>query len=269
MADLDRIAYVNQLELDFDNTSANDLAVNDATMDGLAADEFAQDGGAIGDASRAKASAYVVGSEVVSFPSNISPQHRQDVINSCLMAQMAANMRYPRDEDAQKHFNHYFQVLGQLGWDTTGMTLSEVHDAASHGTVNVLVLKTLAQILQPAAFSLEQTTINALNKPGKAISFLNQHARGRDQKSSTFNVGVCRYSEANNGNVIFDVGYYSHKANHTIDNILFSTLSDHRVGFSQGSHKIELDARVYKELRETVAKRVAPYAPKYIQSIFV
>ena len=69
MADFDPVAYINQLNLGIDDLPVGDLA-------GLAVDDLVQAGGAIGDASRGGASAYVVGNEVISFLGNISLQHQ-------------------------------------------------------------------------------------------------------------------------------------------------------------------------------------------------
>ncbi|KAH8828724.1 hypothetical protein DL96DRAFT_1814068 [Flagelloscypha sp. PMI_526] len=264
MSDFDPVAYINQLDLGLEDLAADDAAVNDATIEGLAADYLEDDVGST-DASGGQASAYVVGREVVSFSGNIRLQQRKDVINSFLLAQLAAIQRCPNDEDGQEYFNCYRNMLGQLGWDTTKMGITEVSNVASHGTVNVLVLDHLKEILQPEAFSLGEATINALNKPGRAISLLNKHARGRSQKSSIFNVSVC--SEANNGKIKVNTSYYFYKTDRTIDNTLFFTLADPKVSFSDGSQEIQLDVWEHAT-REVLVAKLKTVAAQYVQKIF-
>jgi hypothetical protein len=71
---------------------------------------------ALQDAERAGPSAAVVAGSIVAFAPGISEQHRQDVLQSLLLAQLAANAKADRPKDPAGWFTAYRGVLEQAAW---------------------------------------------------------------------------------------------------------------------------------------------------------
>lgn len=61
-------------------------------------------------------SAKVIAGSIASFTSKLSGQQLEDVQNSTLLAQLAANKKFPDEEDIVDWYKFYRHVLSQLGW---------------------------------------------------------------------------------------------------------------------------------------------------------
>ena len=60
---------------------------------------------------------FVDAGALVSFVDKISKQARNDVLNSKLFAQLAADYLYNRKTQSQEWYNKYVEILSQIGWD--------------------------------------------------------------------------------------------------------------------------------------------------------
>ena len=67
------------------------------------------------------ACAYVAGASVAAFADGIYGQQREDLLNTTLLAQLAANQRYERERDTLNWYAWYRRVLLKLGWRLTPM----------------------------------------------------------------------------------------------------------------------------------------------------
>src|SRR5947209_20542739 len=63
-----------------------------------------------------KPSAHVVASSTASFVAGVSKQHREDVLNSTLLADLAASKKYDRENDTENWYQFYRTVLENVGW---------------------------------------------------------------------------------------------------------------------------------------------------------
>src|ERR1700741_1147583 len=57
---------------------------------------------------------------LVSFASAVEGQQRKDVLNSVLLAQLAANKHFPDEEQSKDWYEHFVSVLNRLGWTIEG-----------------------------------------------------------------------------------------------------------------------------------------------------
>src|SRR5690348_4479244 len=63
-----------------------------------------------------KTQALVVGSDVMSFVTGVTPERRQDLVNASLLAQLVATKRVPDPTNLQAWYDAYFEVLTNLGF---------------------------------------------------------------------------------------------------------------------------------------------------------
>lgn len=71
---------------------------------------------ALAEVQRQPRSANVVAASVVGFADGIFGQQKEDLLNSTLLAQLAANRRYDRERDTLNWYGSYRSVLEKLGW---------------------------------------------------------------------------------------------------------------------------------------------------------
>src|SRR5947199_6215051 len=64
----------------------------------------------------AQPSAAVDAGSLVSFVAGVSEQHRADVLNATLLAQLAANKKFDRELDTRNWYAFYRNVLERVGW---------------------------------------------------------------------------------------------------------------------------------------------------------
>ena len=69
-------------------------------------------------------SSFVVAASVVSFADGVTGQQKEDLLNSTLLAQLAANRRHDRERDTLNWYDAYRRVLRGVGWrsETTSST---------------------------------------------------------------------------------------------------------------------------------------------------
>lgn len=63
-----------------------------------------------------KNQALVVGSGIVAFAKGISAEFRQDIVNSALLAQLAANKQVSDPTNVEQWYKVYLDVLTKIGW---------------------------------------------------------------------------------------------------------------------------------------------------------
>jgi hypothetical protein len=71
-------------------------------------------------------SAYVAAASVVSFTDGVSGQQKEDLLNSTLLAQLAANHRFDREKDTLNWYEAYRTVLRGVGWRSEATSASRV-----------------------------------------------------------------------------------------------------------------------------------------------
>ena len=83
-------------------------------------------------------SAYVAAASVVSFADGVTGQQKEDLLNSTLLAQLAANHRFDREKDTLNWYEAYRTVLRGVGWRSeTGSARTPLDRAARTGLIGL------------------------------------------------------------------------------------------------------------------------------------
>ena len=117
----DRISYIRSLEL----AVARDMPIATVRMD----DE--------------KESADVVDGSTVSFVSGVPALQKADVLNSTLLAQLAANKKYDRENETIEWYHFYTKILENLGWVLQGFKFAKYVSGTGTFTMDKAVLDIL------------------------------------------------------------------------------------------------------------------------------
>ena len=70
----------------------------------------------LGELPKKKEQGFVDCGSLVSFTENLSEQNKEDVLNSTLLAQLAANKKYDRKTQHDEWYTFYMKVLENVGW---------------------------------------------------------------------------------------------------------------------------------------------------------
>lgn len=92
--------------------------VENLVLEALGSDQLWRSGAsaALADPGPQPRSAYVAAASVVSFADGVAGQQKEDLLNSTLLAQLAANRRADREKDTLNWYEAYRTVLRGVGW---------------------------------------------------------------------------------------------------------------------------------------------------------
>ncbi|NJN74880.1 MAG: hypothetical protein HC799_19910 [Limnothrix sp. RL_2_0] len=123
-------AYVQSLEL-----AAPDASLQDIHLSGFS---LLQD--------KDKETGYVNAGSLVSFVAGVSTEHQNDVLNSTLLAQLAANKKFDREKDTEQWYKFYREVLENVGWVIQEFDFQRYAPSGATFEMNKVVLDILAAI---------------------------------------------------------------------------------------------------------------------------
>ncbi len=89
-----------------------------------------------------KTEGYVVTGSVVAFTEELSGQDKADVLNTLLIAQLAADVKFKREVETEDRYAYYTKVLGNLGFVIQGFQFSK-YEASGAGFKMDSVVKLL------------------------------------------------------------------------------------------------------------------------------
>src|SRR5215471_3557263 len=107
----------------------------------------------------AKQQAAVVGSDVVSFVTEITAEQRQDIVNASLLAQLAANKKVPNPKGLQgivDWYTAYFNVMSQIGFAVQSQGFAQYVEKSDSFEAHEAIIEIVKTALAgaPAAMAL-------------------------------------------------------------------------------------------------------------------
>ncbi|KAI0323761.1 hypothetical protein GY45DRAFT_531910 [Cubamyces sp. BRFM 1775] len=209
-------------------------------------------------------SAAVDAGSAISFVGTLPKQLRSDVLNSTLLAQLAANKKYDRQKQTTQWYDYYKDILENVGWVVQGFSLGAQSDASTYGSVDKLLLKLAAAFLDPTELNLFQTMIDSLKEDKSSEQSKLFDSQAKNFNEANFQLGVASNDD---GNAVFKIGVYAYSASENIDRVLFYTFGKQAVSFYAGSQTMVLDNDIYRQVREDVLKKLGNHAVGLVEGI--
>ncbi len=202
---------------------------------------------------------------LVSFVSEVNGQRRSDVLNSVLLAQLAANKQFPEEAQILDWYKAFVKVLNNLGWTieaaefssfVSSSTIFEVENAiidiltaAFGGTFQSVIIKTLGAIK-----SLSDTN-------GKITAFeKNTHSLSK----GAFQIGLAKEE---NGTVSLQLGTFLLTSSNEIKKILFFKSSKDKTRLDYTSRQGTLNEEVYNNIRQPVMDKLGGKVTEFIAEV--
>lgn len=213
-----------------------------------------------------KPSGFVNQGSLVSFVTGLNPQNQADVLNSTLLAQLAATKKHDRQKKTADWYAFYHMVLENLGWVVQGFQFQEYHASGSKATVEAAVADVLAAAASGAQLAVIEQTIAAAkalakNKDGRLVIF---ESNSQDGPVGNVQIGAC----AESGDLVaFSIGAFSFEASHTDSSFLFLDFSSADVKILQAAQVMTLNREIYSGNRAAVVDKLAGNAKKLIASL--
>lgn len=218
---------------------------------------------------RARDQATVVGSNVISFVSGVTAEHRQDIVNSSLFAQLVAKQQVGDAEDVKRWYDAYFDALTRIGWVIQEKTFARYAEKSADFSAHEAIAQVAAVLLGPAAvaaLTVVQTTLSALRSMGSDAPWITLYDhQSRTGKTAHFQATLV--SEEAGGMFLVALMAFSLEATAALDQVLFFRVRTNEASLQHCSGKVTIDTDVLDAIRPTLKARLAAWATSYVKEV--
>ncbi len=210
-------------------------------------------------------SANVDAGSLVSFVASLGTQNKSDVLNSTLLAQLAANKQFDRWTKPIDWYNFYTDVLAKVGWVFQAFDFQRYQAGGSTFTVDEVVLKVLAAIATQNEIAIAKETMDAL----KALSDGKKGLVLWDSNSSSaqagnFQISVCNES---NGSVVMKNGSFYFSTTETTKKFLWFSYSGSSMNINKSGTTLTLDGEIYSKVRQQIIDKLGSKASEFVADL--
>jgi hypothetical protein len=234
-----------------------------------AATRGADDGGVTEVALEAgKAQAAVVGSDLLSFATNVSPQWRQDLINCSLFAQLWAKAEVADPKRIFDWYDAYFGALQQLGWMVQDQGFAVYVETSQNFSAHEAILKVAAGLLMPSVSSLAlvKTTLDALASMDTGSPFITLFSR-ESQQASAARFQISLAEQAADGGLTVALMAFGLEAKTTLTQVLFFKSLASQATLRHCSGKVSINTTLLEQLRPDLAEQLKDHARSFIRKL--
>ncbi|KAF9473989.1 hypothetical protein BDN70DRAFT_346244 [Pholiota conissans] len=148
--------------------------------------------------------AMVAEGQATCFVTGISPQNKDDVMNSTLLAQLAANSKHNRETEAKAWYGYYKYVLEHVGWVVSDFNFAAKNLSDVDVAVNKVVIDFMEAYLDPTQLVAMKNLIESLRDEKEPAAKIFSTASS-DGKNANFQIGCC--SQDRDSNFFVLIGY--------------------------------------------------------------
>ncbi|MFJ7314174.1 hypothetical protein ACIQVE_15680 [Pseudomonas sp. NPDC098747] len=222
-----------------------------------------------GDAVVAPDKVSIVGEGVLSFTGNLSEVNRTDAQNAFLFASLAANKKYPREDQGQEWYLFFREVMEVAGWASIKIYYSDLEIGGTSVRMDKLVLEILGSLLAGAtlpgptsALMLKVATdaISALSKRDTSLTLYERNLLNNGVGG--ISTGAC--TEVN-GVPLMAVGAVRFLRRNTSDKVLFVDVDIRNVKMYRGETVFEKNNNTASATREYIRNKLGMNALSKIE----
>ncbi|HEX4737345.1 MAG TPA: hypothetical protein VH331_07275 [Allosphingosinicella sp.] len=212
--------------------------------------------------------AVAAGSQLIEFDASVSPDLRSAVTNVMLLAQLAANKAAPSGP-IEAWYAKYTEVLGMLGWVTSGLSEKDDHFDGAGIDVQQAILGVLTAALGPgaAAASILAAAIGALGKTADTGGWIDLFERA--SRHTSFTSFQLSYGTAKDGEARLHLLCFSLDADSETERVIFFRIGAAHAQLRQYSGDIAADPAMLMQTKDVVAAKVAASAADYLSTIAI
>ncbi|NGO07513.1 hypothetical protein G5C60_07545 [Streptomyces sp. HC44] len=211
-------------------------------------------------------SAAVVAGSIVAFTDGLNGQQKSDVLNSTLLAQLAANKKFDRDEDTIRWYKFYSSVLEQVGWVVPSFSFAKLTVAGSRFTVDRAVIALLQAIAAPGEISVAKAAIEALRSlPERDRRVVLFESNAHSDKLGNFQIASCGVSQGDT--VVMKMGAFFFNTTERVTRVLFFSFPRSSTNMQQSRTTLTLNEDVYAQVRDAIITKLGDRANTFIDDL--
>jgi hypothetical protein len=214
---------------------------------------------------RGDTSTFIDAGSIVTFAGAVTDQQRQDVLNSMLLAQLAADRKYDRESALENWFKFYATVFEHLGW---ALSDTKFNTFDAHGKT-LDVDKAVLEVIAAIATSNELAAITAAISAAKGLAdkdgriTLFDHFVSR-AKTGAFQVGIAAQNE---GSITLKLGAFRYQSMENVTKVLWFKFSTADTEISYTRQGVTLNTEVFALVRDTIRQKLGDDAKAFIAGI--
>ena len=247
MKTIDHVRYVNELQLESPKAVFPlSRDIGDQVVDGVE-------------------QSFLNAKSLISFVSEVSGQRRNDVLNSVLLAQLAANKKFPDEGQILDWFREFIKVLNNLGWTIEAAEFSNFQSS----TTIFEIENTIIDILTTAFGGTFKAVITKTLEAIKNLSDSNGKIKVFEKNTHSLSKGAFQIGLAmeENGTVALQLGTFLLTSSNEIKKILFFKSTKDKTRLDYASRKGTLNEEVYEKIRQPVLDKLGGKVSEFIAEI--
>ena len=215
-----------------------------------------------------KNQATIVGSDVVSFVAGVTPERREAIVNSSLLAQLVARKKVQDPARTTEWYNEYFDVLANIGWVIQNRQSAEYRQSAGSFEAHEAILAVATTVLgaAPTALALVKTTITSLKKMDKDSPWLTLFNR-ESQRATTACFQVSLAQQDPSGQFMVTLMAFALEARKTVTQVLFFKVKKNEATLRHYSGGVTINTGVLDHVSGALKTKLATHADNYIAQL--
>lgn len=203
---------------------------------------------------------------IFSFISSASVENQKSVINTTLLAQLAANKRYPDESDLLKWYDVFIETLEKVGWVVESSDLSVFQGDESLFEMDNVVIDILVAAFGQATFPLIQKILGSIkqlsNSADRKIKAFETNSHSTTK--GCFQLGMVAEE---NDTIALNLGTFMITSANNINTVLFFKFSSNHTKLEYNLRKATLDMEVYQLLSKRIWEKIKDYYTESVTSI--
>lgn len=210
--------------------------------------------------------AFVDSGSTVSFVGGVPLVKQQDVLNSTLLAQLAANKKYDRESQTEAWYGYYREVLENVGWVVQSFSFTKYTETGATIKLDKTALAIIAEIASGNELTVLASTLKALEESdpdSKQTTLFDSN--GSQGEAGNFQLSTASVDP--NGNIQMTLGAFYFKSSEHKSRFLFVTWSTKNINLYFGAQSVILNEQIYATVRQTVIDKLGDNAQKFVADL--
>jgi len=198
----------------------------------------------------------------------VSMERREDIVNSSLLAQLAAKKQVSDPSRIYDWYNAYFDVLTNIGWSVQDRGFASYSEASDNFQAHEAIMKVAASLLGPAATTLAvvQATLDALKSLSADSPWLAIFNR-ESQSAQTARFQVSLAEQGEDDQLLVSLMAFGIEAKATLTQVLFFKFKSSETSLKHYSGKVTINTHVLETVRDLIKTKIAGHAMDYIKTL--
>jgi metacaspase-1 len=216
----------------------------------------------------AKTQTAVVGSEIVSFVTGVTAERREAIINSSLLAQLAATKKVPDAARVYDWYNAYFDVLTNVGWVVQDKGFAEYKESGTDFETHkaILAVASVALGAAPTALAIVTQTLQSLQSMNESRPWITIFDReSRRARTARFQISVAEQDP--DGQFFVNLLAFGLEAKSDVTQVLFFKVRKEKAKLRHYSGRVTINSAVLGGVADVIKAKLVDHARDFVSQL--